>query len=84
MELGPNSEESHMIEPEQDVQTNPNAETVHTINVKEVDPVHEDEDCRFEDTDVLLFADTLLKNLRKTKQIGKDQIKWEGTVYRIL
>ena len=75
LESGPNSEESRVIEPEQEVQTNPNAETVHTINVQEIESVHEDEDGRFEDMDVLLFADTLLKNLRKMKQRGKDQIK---------
>ena len=72
LELGPSSEESHIVKPEQEVQTNPSAKTVYAINVQEVEPVHEDEDGRFEDIDVLLFADTLL---RKTKQRGKDQIK---------
>ena len=59
LELGSKSEGSHMVEPETEVQTNPSAETVDAINVQEVEPVHEDG--RFEDTDVLLFADTLLK-----------------------
>ena len=72
LESGSNREESHMIELEPEVQASPSAETIDTINVQEVEPVHEDEDGRFEDTDLLLFADTHLKNLRKTKQGGKE------------
>ena len=30
--------------------------------------------------DVLLFADTLLANLRKTKSRGKELLKWEGKI----
>ena len=62
LESGPNSEESRVIEPEQEVQTNPNAETIHTINVQEIEPVHEDEDGRFEDTD-LLYSKNETRNL---------------------
>ena len=43
---------------------------------KDADEINQENDL----TDVLLFADTLLANLRKTKSRGKELLKWEGKI----